>query len=352
MISKKLNMIEIDGSYGEGGGQILRTAVALSAVTSKPCKIINIRANRRNPGLQAQHLTALNAVGKLCNAEIRGNELGSTEVEFIPKEIKGGSLSLNVGTAGSTALVLQALMIPAIHCEKPLDISITGGTLNKWAPSIYYIQKITLPLFRKIGYNGEIILHKHGFYPKGGGLIEAKIQPSKIHAIQWIKSGKLMEISGLCLASNDLQKSRVAERMQKVARQEIFREFQLSPKIKTEYVQSDSTGCGIDLLAVYENSIIGANAIGEIGKKAEKVAAEALAELIESHNSNAFLDKHMADQIIPYMALGTMNDGKESIVKVAEITEHARTNIWVVEKFLPVKFEIDEENKIIKCNRI
>ncbi|MFH0832228.1 MAG: RNA 3'-terminal phosphate cyclase [Candidatus Aenigmatarchaeota archaeon] len=342
-------MIEIDGSHGEGGGQILRTAIALSAITGKPCKVYEIRANRSRPGLQAQHLAALNAVGKLCNAEIIGNELGSTEIEFIPHEIKGGSLSINVGTAGSTALVLQALLIPAFHCKKPLDISITGGTLNKWAPSIYYLQNITLTLFRKLGCNAEIILHKHGFYPKGGGIVEAKITPSTVRAIELIKSGKVLEISGLCLASEDLQNDKVAERMQKVARQGVFREFQLSPKIKTEYAQSESTGCGIDIIAVCENTIIGANAIGEPGKRAEKVATEALAELIEFHSSDATLDKHMADQIIPYMALGTANDKKESMVKVVEITEHTRTNVWVVEKFLSVKFEINEKEKTISC---
>jgi len=344
-------MIEIDGSYGEGGGQILRTSIALSAVTGKPCKITNVRANRRIPGLKAQHSTALDAVAKLCDADLKGNELGSTEIEFVPKKIKGGSLSLNVGTAGSTALVLQALMIPAIHSEKPLDIKIKGGTLNKWAPSIHYFQDVTSALLKKIGYNAELILHEHGFYPKGGGLVEAKIEPGIIHAMNWAKSGKVLEVSGLCLASEDLQEAKVAERMQRVARSGIFREFQLSPKIKTEYVQSESTGCGIDLIAVYENSIVGSNAIGEPGKRAEKVAKEALEELIKIHNSDACLDRHMSDQIIPYMALGVINDNKDSTVKVAEITDHARTNIWVVEKFLPVKFEIDEENKIIKCRK-
>lgn len=137
--------------------------------------------------------------------------------------------------------------------------------------------------------------------------------------------------------------------MQKEARQGIFRVFQKSPKIKTEYVESESTGCGIGLFAIYENSVIGSNVIGEPGKRAEKVAKEALAELTYAHDSDACLDKHMADQIIPYMALGTINDGRESAVKVAEITEHAMTNIWVVEKFLPVRFEIEKENKIIRC---
>ncbi len=337
-------MLEIDGSYGEGGGSIVRLAVALSAVTGKPCKIYNIRSKRRNPGLQAQHYTAINAVAKLCNAAVKNNEIGSTEIEFSPGEIKGGSLSINVGTAGSAALVLQALMIPAIHCKETLDIKITGGTLNKWAPSIYYLQHVTLPILKRFGYIGEIILHRHGFYPKGGGLVEARISPSIIKPINIIKRGKAMQIKGICIASADLQKANVSERMKKTARDRLFSVFKILPEIRSEYIEASSTGGGIDLFVVYENSIIGSGSIAELGKSAEKVAKEALCSLIESHDSEAPLDEHMEDQIIPYMALAG-----SSAIRVPKITDHTRTNIWVCEKFLPVKFGIDEGEKIIKC---
>lgn len=338
-------MIEIDGSFGEGGGSIVRIAVALSAVTGKPCKIINIRAKRKNPGLQAQHATAVNAVAKLCNADVEGNEIGSTEIEFYPKEIKGGSLSLNVGTAGSTALVLQALMIPAMHCASPLDIKIIGGTLNRWAPSISYIQNVTLGILKKIGYKGEIILNRHGFYPRGGGVVEAKIMPATLLPIELIRRGKPVHVFGSCIASRDLAKAKVAERMQKFARERLFKEFQIVPEIKAEYVDTYSTGGGIDLFALYENSIIGASAIAERGVSAEKVAQEAITNLIENHNSQAPIDSHMADQIIPYLALVK----GESKVKVAKITNHTRTNIWVCEQFLDIRFVINEEEKIISC---
>lgn len=337
-------MLEIDGSYGEGGGSIVRLAVALSAVTGKPCKIYNIRAKRRNPGLQAQHYTAINAVAKLCNAAVKNNEIGSTEIEFSPGVIKGGSLSVNVGTAGSAALVLQALMIPAIHCKEPLDIRIAGGTLNKWAPSIYYLQNVTLALLKRFGYNGEIILHKHGFYPKGGGLVEARISPSMIKPINIIKRGKPVQVKGICIASDDLQKAKVPERMKKTARDRLFSVFKIVPEIRSEYIETQSTGGGIDLFVVYENSIIGSGSIAELGKSAEKVAKEALGSLIESHDSEAPLDEHMEDQIIPYMALAG-----SSAIRVPKITDHTRTNIWVCSKFLPVKFGIDEGEKIIRC---
>lgn len=339
-----MDAIQIDGSYGEGGGSIVRTAVALSAVTGKPCKIINIRSKKRNPGLQAQHSTAINAVAKLCSAKVSGNEIGSTEIEFVPREIRGGSLSLNVGTAGSTALVLQALMVPAVHCASQLDVKIVGGTLNKWAPSISYIQNVTLALLKKTGYKGEIILHRHGFYPRGGGEVEAKIMPASLLPIELIKRGKPMHVFGSCIASSDLSKAKVAERMQKHARERLFKEFHILPEIKVEYVEAHSTGGGCDFFVLYENSIIGANALAERGVSAEKVAQEAITNLIENHNSQAPIDEHMADQLVPYMALA-----KGGTIKVARITDHTKTNIWVCEQFLDAKFVINEEERVISC---
>ncbi len=336
-------IIEIDGAWGEGGGSITRVAVALSAVTGKPCRITNIRAKRRNPGLQAQHSTAVSAVAKLCGAEVRGNEIGSMELEFHPKEVRGGSLSLNVGTAGSVALVLQALMIPAMHCKEPLDIKITGGTLNMWAPTIGYIQNVTLDILKRMGCKGEISLKRHGFYPKGGGIVEARILPSKLMPIELLKRGKAMHIFGSCIASRDLEKAKVAERMQKFARERLFKEFQIMPEIKAEYADAYSTGGGCDLFVLYENSIIGSSAIAERGKSAEKVAQEAVADLIENHNTEAPLDGHMADQILAYMALA---GGR---VKVAKITNHCLANMWVIEKFLDVNFRVDEKEKTIEC---
>ncbi|MBI2075768.1 MAG: RNA 3'-phosphate cyclase [Candidatus Aenigmarchaeota archaeon] len=340
-------MLSIDGSYGEGGGSIVRIAVALSAVTGKPCKIINIRAKRRNQGLRAQHSTAVNAVAKLCDAQVKGNEIGSTAIEFYPNEIRGGSLSLNVGTAGSAALVLQALMIPAMHCASQLDIKIIGGTLNKWAPSISYIQNATLDILKKMGYKGEVTLIRHGFYPKGGGEVEAKILPSVLAPLELVKRGKPVHVFGSCVASKDLEKAKVAERMQKYSRERLFKEFQVVPEIKAEYVDAHSTGGGMDLFVLYENSIIGSNSIAEPGKSAEKVAQEAITNLIENHASDAPIDEHMSDQIIPYMALAR----GESRVKVSKITAHTLTNIWVCEKFLDVKFDVNEEERIIKCNK-
>ena len=338
-------MIEIDGVSGEGGGQIIRTSVALSALTGKKCKIANIRAKRKNPGLQAQHKTAIDVVAKLCDAEVDGLRIGSKEIIFGPGKIKGGSLSFNIGTAGSTALVLQALMLPAMHAEKPLEIKITGGTTNKWAPSISYLSNVTLPLLKKFGYKGEVSLLKHGFYPTGGGLVEAKFRKCELESIDLVDRGKLISVNGLCIATEDLRKQQVAERMQSFLRSKLFNEFQITPNVKTNYVKSASTGGGCDLYAVYEDSIIGAASVAERGRRTEDVAQEAMDFLVSAHKSNAALDMHMADQIVQYVAIAGGS------VRVEEITEHARTNMWVCEQFLDVKFDVDGIQKIISYEK-
>lgn len=338
-------MIEIDGSHGEGGGQIIRTSVALSAVTGKNVKISNIRARRKKPGLQAQHKTAIDAVAKLCNANVIGNRIGGEEIIFEPKKIKGGLLTLHIGTAGSTALVLQSLMIPAMHTEKPLDVTITGGTINTWAPSAGYLQNVAVPLLKKFGYKGEIELKKHGFYPTGGGLVEARIRKCVLERIDLTERGKIVSVNGLCTATEDLQKQQVAERMQKYLRGKLFDTFQVAPNIKTSYVESASSGGGCDLFAVYEDSILGAVSVAERGKRSEDVAKEALEMLASAHKSGAALDMHMADQIVPYMALAG------GVARVEEITEHCKTNIWVCEQFLGLQFDINEEKGIIACEK-
>jgi RNA 3'-phosphate cyclase len=334
-------MIEIDGSYGEAGGQIIRTSVALSTVTGKPCKITSIRANRKNPGLQRQHIASIEAVAKLCNAEIIGNELNSLELEFTPHKIEGGTLELDIGSAGSIALVLQSIMLPAIHSESPVNIKITGGTINKWAPSVSYIQNVTLPILKKMGYNGSIEIKKHGFFPAGGGVVEATFERVELKEIELVTRGKLLQISGEINISNDLQGNKVAERMNESANKTLLQTFQVTPKIKVNYVSTLSTGGGIDLFATYENSSIGSNAIAEAGKKSEKVTREAVSELKKVDENGAPLDEYMADQILPFLAL---SKGK---VRVAKITSHCQTNMWVIEQFLDMKFGVDKKKRII-----
>ena len=172
-------MIEVDGSYGEGGGAVLRIATALSAVTSKPVHITNIRSGRPKPGLMPQHLNAVKAVAALSNASLSGLELGSTDIIFNPRSLSGGDYKIDIGTAGSITLILQAFMIPAAFADGPVTISITGGTDLRWSPSVDYLENVTLPILRLMGYKAQMNILQRGHYPRGGGFVELRIDPIK-----------------------------------------------------------------------------------------------------------------------------------------------------------------------------
>ncbi len=345
-------MLIIDGSMGEGGGQIVRTSVAMSAVTQEPVKITNIRANRPNPGLSAQHFSAIDSVARLCSAEVGGLSIGSREIEFKPGSIEHGKLNIDVGTAGSVTMVLQALMIPAMHVKGEIVINIRGGTDVRWSPPVDYLRFVTLPILKKFGYSGEIELLKRGFYPKGGGKINVKISGvGKLDKIDLNERGSIKGVFGISHAHASLKKAEVAKRQLKTARPMIFNEISklITQKsglnadmdfinIKQEYSDTLSYGSGITLWAEFENTVIGSDSLGDKGKRAEIVGHEAAENLIKEINSGACLDKHMADQIIPYIALSG------GYAKVSEVTEHTRTNVEIVNKF---GFNVKLEGNVI-----
>ena len=344
-------MIEIDGSYGEAGGQIVRTALALSAVTKKPVSITNIRKGGQNPGLQPQHLEGVNGIAHLCNADIKGNKSHSTEIEFRPKAIETKKIEISIPTAGSVGLVLQSLMIAAVHAEDKVTIEINGGATNgRWAPPLNYIKHVLLPLLEKFGYKAYIEIKKYGYYPKGGSHAVATINPVKLMPINLVERGKIKEIKGISHAARTLEKAKVAERQMKAASEIIKRELEIDPSISINYFDTLNPGSAIELFAITENSILGSDGLGEIKKRAEDVGKEAAIKLMEEISSQGCIDEHAEDQLLPYMALAAKNG--ESIIKVPKLTNHTKTNIWVIEKFLPVKFEIDEKEKIIACRSI
>ena len=331
--------IEIDGAEGEAGGQILRTAVGLSCVTGKPVKIFNVRKGRPVPGLKAQHLKAVEAAAKLCNAQVRGLGIGSQEIEFVPKEISAEKLQIDVGTAGSVTLVLQTLMMPAALAGKEIIFELTGGTHVPWSPTTGYFRHVLCEFLGKMGVAVESETLAYGFYPKGGGKVMVIVKPSSvIRPISLTSRGKLVFTEGWSSASKDLMKGRVAERQMDAA------EKILGPiKESVKYVPSLSTGSGITLASFFGNCFLGASSIGERGKSAEKVGQEAASLLKKSLDSEACLDGWMADQILPYLALAK---GK-SEVSVAEVTRHARTNISIIERFLDARFKI--RGNVIEC---
>ncbi len=325
-------MIEIDGSEGEGGGQIVRTSIGLSAITGKSVRICNIRAGRCNPGLQPQHITGIRACAKICGAEVVGDERGCTEIIFKPGKIRGGNYKFDVGTAGAISLVLQTLVLPSIHADAEINMEITGGTHVRWSPSYDYFQHIFCDFLKKVGIEIFVEIGQYGFYPKGGGKVFVNIKPCKeFKKLDLIERGEFKRIDAWSIASENLKKANVAERQVKGAKNFLNEKFENENIL---YVPSKSTGSAIHIHAHYENCKIGASSLGEIGKPAEAVGKEC-AELFKKQiNSDACLDEWMADQILPYLAFAT---GR---VSVSEVTKHCLTNIWVIEKFLPVKFKI------------
>jgi len=334
-----LELIEIQGDYLEGGGQLLRTSVALSAITGKPCKIFNIRKNRENPGLKAQHLKGIETAAEICNAELKNAKIGSDWIEFVPKKIKSGNFSIDIKTAGSLTLFLQTIIPVCIHADKEINLEVIGGTDVEWSPNVEYFQEVFCRNVERMGVEIESEILKYGFYPKGGGKIKVRIKPcDKLKPWVCLERGKVNRYDIRSIASKSLERAKVAERQIEGAKKII-------PKFDceySEYVEALSPGTAVHIHAHCDNSVLGSTFLGRIGKPAEKIGEECARFLMKQIESNACLDEHMADQILLYMALA----GK-SKVSVAEITNHCRTNMWVIEKFLPVKFEINEKERII-----
>jgi len=346
-------MISIDGSTLEGGGQIIRTALALSTITGKPFSAFNIRKAREAPGLKAQHLHCIKALEKLCSAKVFSAELGSEKLEYYPQKIEGKTISVDIGTAGSVSLLLQSVLLPALHAETKTRFKIKGGTSGKGSMSFDFFKEIILPQLKRFA-DIEAKQVQRGYYPKGNGNVEVIIKPKKdFKEINLAKQGTLVQIKGISHASMDLQNAEVAERQARSAKL-ILSKLNCPVNIQTEYSNTLSPGSGItlwaifsedennfDILDIYNPIILGAEALGEKTKRAEVVGKEAADDLIKEIESKSPVDKHTADNLIPFLAVF---GGK---IKVSEITLHTMTNIWVCEQFLEKKFEIDNENKII-----
>ncbi len=332
-------MILIDGS--DGGGQILRTAVAMSAITGKPCKISSIRGGRPNPGLQAQHLSGIEAAAKMCNAELKGSKLGSMDVEFHPGKISGGKYSVDTGTAGSVTLVLQTLFPICLFADAECEIEVIGGTDVKWSPPVEYFKGVFLDNVRRMGANANLEILKYGFYPKGGGKVVLSAKPSKLNKTEIVERGKLERIDIVSIASDNLRKGMVAERQIKGA-EGVLKHIGGSEAV---YATTMSAGSSVHAHAHFGNCTLGSGSLGEIGKKAEIVGEECALMLKKQMESGACADEWMADQLLPFMALAG-----DSKISVSKVTDHCRNNIAVIERFLPVKFCVSEN--VISVTRL
>ena len=329
-------MVEIDGAFGSGGGQILRTATALAVVTKKPCHVFNIRAKRPKPGLMPQHLLGIQALAKLCNGSLEGDDLGSKEIKFYPEETYRDRISVNIPTAGSITLVLQTLIPPALFAPEPVKITFDGGATDTFfSPSIDHFRYVFLKILEMMGAKVAVNILRRGYYPEGGAKVEVTISPSKLKSVNLTERGSLKSITVISGASNTLKNKKVAER-QVAGIREVLGKLKLPMEERVEYYDTRCPGSQICLIAEFENTIIGADNLGKLGKRAEDVGKEAALELLKEQKSETCLDKHLADQILPFFAMAK----NCSRVTVSEITNHCKTNIWVIEKFIEGKFEI------------
>jgi RNA 3'-terminal phosphate cyclase (ATP) len=331
----------IDGSYGEGGGQILRSTLSLAVITGRSVRIENIRANRKKPGLAAQHLTSVRAAAMLCDAELKGAELGSQTLQFIPrKQVRAGDYFLDVaqtregGSAGSVMLVLQTLLLPLALAEGVSTVILRGGTHVDMSPSYDYVHDVWLPTLARMGVRAELSLARSGWFPMGRGEVRLLIAgTAELHPLRLEHRGPLRTVTGRALAAN--LPTHVCERMAAKAR-DLLEQAGIAAGIEAAVLEVACPGAGLYLTAHYENSLAGFCAQGKRGKPSERVAEEACTALLHHFQSGAALEQHLADQLILPAALYR----GESVFSVERISPHLVTNAWVVERFGLARIDI------------
>jgi len=338
-------IIHIDGSQGEGGGQILRTSLALAALLQQPVKLEGIRANRPQPGLKTQHLAGVMALGAITDAEVEGAHMHSTSLIFKPRIIKGGRYRFEIATAGAAGMLFGAILPPLLFAPQPSDITITGGTHVPFSPPFHYLESIFLPMLRRLGGKAEIILKRWGFYPKGGGEIRAFVQPAAdLHGLQLPDRGKLKGLQFSACSSFSLPEHIVRR---EIARMEMCLEI-YKDRLRAEafVCRAFSPGNFVFLAADYEHARAGFSALGKRGKPAEEVAAEVCRAFNHFEKTAATVDNHLADQLILYLALAH----GPSFFKIQEATSHLTTNIAIIKKFLPANIDVDHVSGHVRIN--
>ncbi|VVC00743.1 RNA 3'-terminal phosphate cyclase [uncultured archaeon] len=326
-------MLEIDGSTGEGGGQVLRTALSLACVLQKPIRIFNIRAGRDKPGLKAQHLSVCRLLGEVTGGALHGDAIGSTEITFEPGKIMGGKYSFDIGTAGSCTLLMQAALPVLLHASAPCSLRIIGGTHVRGAPTYEYFSEVFLPAAREFGVKAGAKLLKAGFYPKGGGEAELSVEPSALHGAE-LKRQAAGRIS--CSVTLCRLPPHVAEReRKKIAEQLSAHDFE----VKTQEPPSGSAGNAVTIWSGRH----GASALGEAGKTAEKVSSEACGAFLSEEKAGAAVDAHLADQLLIYAALAK---GKSSY-DTGQFTPHLKTNAAVLSKLTGRNIILAAEREIL-----
>jgi len=322
-----MDFLKIDGSYGEGGGQIVRSAITLSCITKTPILIENIRKNRRVPGLRPQHIMAIKLLSKICNAEVQGLNAGSTTIKFFPKNIENNTLHEDIGTAGSISLILQVL-IPAVSiAKKSLELSIIGGTDVPWSPTGNYTKYVLGEAYSRMGINFSMEITKRGYYPKGGGLVKVKIYPlKKLKPISLTKR-QTKSVKLFCSYS-DLSSERIKNEVQQAENFLKDTDFTIESEIKEEMALNK--GGSMILYSLDSSSIIGSDGLTDTTANLAKSISKNFIR------SNLGVDNNLSDMIVLPASL----IDETSFYRIKEITKHLETNLYVTSKITGCKYGI------------
>jgi RNA 3'-terminal phosphate cyclase (ATP) len=340
-------MIEIDGSGQSGSGTIVRDAIAFCILRGEGLRLKNIRAKRPKPGLRAQHLKALEASARICRGELKGASVGSREITFVPrKAIKGGEYGWDIGTAGSTTMLALTVLPLALFADRPSRYRITGGLFQDFAPSAFHLQHVLLPILRRMGITVDVEIIRPGYVPQGQGVIEVTVMPAggELQPLSLVHQGSVAHIKGVALSSW-LKGRKVSERMAQECRKAL-QPRGYDPKIDVLYDEKEKPvyddpsaqpGAALALWAQTDTRcLIGLDMAGARGRSAEFIGKRTAEHLLEDLDTGAAVDRHLADQIIPFAALA---EGR-SAFRVPRMTEHIETRLWMVEEILGAKTDV------------
>lgn len=333
-------MIEIDGSRYSGSGAIVRLAVMFAALTGRPVHLVNVRARRPKAGLRKQHATVVQAIGQLVDAKMDGVFPGSMEVRFEPGSLTvGRHYEWDIGSAGSTTMLALALLPVLAFASRPVEVELRGGVFQDFAPSLFHLQHVVLPLLSRMGLEARATMDRPGYVPRGGGIMRLTVEPARgpLRGLRWDHAGTVRRIWGIALASH-LAERGVSERMARSAADVLGR---FGYRAEFELVNDQTSlqaGAALALFADRDGGArLGADGAGALGRPAESIGRTVAMHLLEDLRTGATLDRYATDQIIPFAALA---EG-ESRFRMAANTEHLQTNAWLAREFLGASIHVE-----------
>jgi len=343
--------LEVDGSQKSGSGTILRLSVALAGVLQRPLHIRHIRQRRPEPGLRPQHLEAVLTAARLCQAEIEGAALGSHELWFRPRGIPGGEVRAEIGTAGSIPMLVMTVLPLCAFARRPVRLRVVkGGTDVRNAPTVNYLRHVLLPVLGRMGLRASLTVHRYGYYPKGMGEVSLEVEPCPgLEPLRLEEFGSVRELGGVSVCTF-LADRRVAERQAEAARAHLRPHgYEAEVQVVNDRSNPLQKGSSLVLWAKTDRgALLGGDAIGELRKPSEAVGREAAQNLLEELGARATVDIHLADMLVPYVALA----GGASAYLARSLTEHLETNIWLAQEILGVSFRVSRVGSLYRVEKM